>query len=155
MSEPTFDIAAAIKKLREDCSMSQVDLANALGVAPASVYRYESGTSSPKTETLYKLSKLAVDNNLRYADDFYRALLERTQGIAAVTYDERLDERQKVVDREAASLRADQQLIVLALIKMLRENQDKTAERVLNLLLEPWIAQAKADLSSREEELDK
>jgi hypothetical protein len=38
---------------------------------------------------------------------------------------------------------------------MLRENQDKTAERVLNLLLEPWIAQAKADLSSREEELDK
>ncbi|MFZ0592890.1 MAG: helix-turn-helix transcriptional regulator [Bryobacteraceae bacterium] len=137
--------------MREDCSMTQVDLANALGIAPASVYRYESGTSTPNADVLYRLSRFAMERDVRYAHDFHQALSQRTQGLAPFAYDEELLERQNVVDRATAALRADQQLIVLALVKMLRENEDKTAERVLNLVLEPWIAQAKAEMDADRE----
>lgn len=47
-----------IKKLREARGMSQTDLADALGVRPPSVWKWENEISPPKYENLRAMSKL-------------------------------------------------------------------------------------------------
>jgi hypothetical protein len=44
----------------------------------------------------------------------------------------------QALDRQIASLAVDQRQLVLAFIRMLKQNTDETGERVIRLLLEPW-----------------
>ncbi len=61
-----------IKLYRESKNMTQVEIADLLGVKPATVSKYESGTLEPNIESLKKLSKLfdvSIDELLK-EDDF-------------------------------------------------------------------------------------
>lgn len=51
-------IATQIIKARHAQKMSQQDLADAIGVAKSTIGRIESGLTSPKATTLYKISKV-------------------------------------------------------------------------------------------------
>ena len=57
-----------IKKYREEKKMTQVEVAEALGVKPATISKYEAGTLEPNIESLKKLSELfgvSVDELLK------------------------------------------------------------------------------------------
>ena len=57
-----------IKKYREEKKITQVEVAEVLGVKPATVSKYEAGTLEPKIESLKKLAELfeiSVDELLR------------------------------------------------------------------------------------------
>ena len=54
-----------IKKLREENSISQTDLANALFISQSSVSEYENGNQQPPLETLVKLADF-FDVNIDY-----------------------------------------------------------------------------------------
>ena len=47
-----------IKLYRENKNMTQVEIAESLGVKPATVSKYESGTLEPNIESLKKLAEL-------------------------------------------------------------------------------------------------
>jgi DNA-binding transcriptional regulator YiaG len=49
---PEEELALAIRELRQSLSLTQVQLAAALGITPTSVYRYEAGSSFPDVNTL-------------------------------------------------------------------------------------------------------
>ncbi len=60
-----------IKQYREDKNMTQVEVAKLLGVKPATISKYESGTLEPNIESLKKLAKLfeiSVDELLKEND---------------------------------------------------------------------------------------
>ena len=61
-----------IKLYRENKNMTQVEIAEALGVKPATVSKYESGTLEPNIEALKKLSELfevTIDELLNDKED--------------------------------------------------------------------------------------
>ena len=61
-----------IKKYREEKKITQVEVAEVLGVKPATVSKYEAGTLEPNIESLKKLAELfeiSVDELLR-EDEF-------------------------------------------------------------------------------------
>ena len=47
-----------IKKYREEKKMTQVEVAEVLGVKPATISKYESGILEPNIESLKKLSEI-------------------------------------------------------------------------------------------------
>ena len=61
-----------IKQYRENKNMTQIEIANALGVKPATVSKYESGALEPNIESLKKLAELfdISINELLKEDDF-------------------------------------------------------------------------------------
>ena len=48
----------AIKQYREAAKMTQVEVANKVGVSTATLIRYESGTREPRATELLKMSEL-------------------------------------------------------------------------------------------------
>ena len=61
-----------IKKYREEKKMTQVEVAEVLGVKPATISKYEAGTLEPNIESLKKLAELfgvSVDELLK-EDEF-------------------------------------------------------------------------------------
>lgn len=65
-----MSFASRLKEQRERIGITQVALANALGITKGAVGNYESGTSSPKAEILYKLFDiLRCDANFLFQDE--------------------------------------------------------------------------------------
>lgn len=61
-----------IKLYRESKDMTQVEIAESLGVKPATILKYESGTLEPNIESLKKLAEIfnvSVDELIK-EDDF-------------------------------------------------------------------------------------
>ncbi|AIW03662.1 transcriptional regulator [Bacillus phage Pascal] len=57
-----------ILELREKAGMSQVELADKLGIDKSTVNRYEKGGRQPSVEMLYKISKVlnvSIDNLIK------------------------------------------------------------------------------------------
>jgi transcriptional regulator with XRE-family HTH domain len=140
-TEMPTDLAAIIKRLRRDLSLTQVQLANELGIAPSSVYRYEAGASNPTSEVLEKLWALASKGSLPYSNDLARALHRKTSG----PYGSQQTDLAQTVS--VAGLHPHERLLVVAFIKMLRTGRDETADRVIKLLLEPWMKEAERELT--------
>src|SRR3978361_557252 len=55
MPEQQLDIPSLIKRIRQIAGLTQVELANGLGVAPTSIHRYEAGASNPSPAILRDL----------------------------------------------------------------------------------------------------
>lgn len=65
-----MSIGSRIKERREELEMTQVELAEIVGVSKGSIGNYESGVSAPNEKILYKLfSALKCDANFLYQDD--------------------------------------------------------------------------------------
>ncbi|HMF78992.1 MAG TPA: helix-turn-helix transcriptional regulator [Bryobacteraceae bacterium] len=137
-------ISEAIRALRKDCSMTQVEFAAALGVAPASIHRWESGTSSPEFEMIVSLWSFAIERGSLSSKFFAEFLSSRTEAIKPL-FDAAQLPAIKAVDSEVGSLAVDKRQLVLAYIRMLKQNTDQTADRVMRLLLEPWTQQPSSD----------
>jgi len=137
MSEPTDRVAEAIRRLRKDCSMTQVEFAGALGVAPTSIHRWEAGTGSPEFEMVVSLWSLAIERGSATSKHFAEFLSSRTDAIRPL-FDAAQLPAIKGLEREIASLQPDNRQLVAAVIQMLKQDNDETAARVLRALLEPW-----------------
>ena len=139
-SRTQTDIAAILQRLRRDLSLTQVKLANALGIAPSSVYRYEAGGSDPTRAVLEKARDLALKNGLPYADDLARILGEKAGGRSD------LKEQFNQQTVSLAGLHPHERLLVAAFVKMLRTGRDETADKVIKVVLEPWMAEVEEEL---------
>jgi DNA-binding XRE family transcriptional regulator len=139
MSEPAVEISEAIRALRKHCSMTQVEFAAALHVAPASIHRWEAGTSSPEVEMILSLWSFAIEHGSATSKYFAEFLASRTDAIRPLFEAAQLP-AVRALEKQIASLAVDQRQLVLAFIQMLKQNSDETADRVIRLLLEPWKA---------------
>ena len=137
MSESADRVSSAIRNLRKDCSMTQVEFAAALGVVPTSIHRWEAGSSIPEFEMVISLWSLAIERGSATSKEFADFLLSRTSAIQPLFDAVQLPDI-KALDQTVASLSVDQRRLVLAFIEMLRYNTDQTANEVMRLLLEPW-----------------
>jgi DNA-binding XRE family transcriptional regulator len=137
MTEPIESLAGAIKALRKHCSLTQVEFAVALKVAPASIHRWEAGTSSPEFEMIVSLWSFAIQHGSptsRYFADF---LVSRTDAIKPLFHAAQLPEL-KAIEKEIVQLDVSERQLVLALISLLKQKSDETAIRGIRALLEPW-----------------
>ena len=133
-------ISEAIRALRKDCSMTQVEFAAALSVAPASIHRWESGTSVPEFEMIVSLWSFAVERGSSTSRDFAEFLSARTEAIRPL-FEAAEQPAIKALESEVGMLSIDQRQLVSALIRMLKQNTDETADRVIRFVLEPWKTQ--------------
>lgn len=139
MSERIESLADAIKALRKHCSLTQVEFALTLKVAPASIHRWEAGTSSPEFEMIVSLWSFAVQRGSptsRYFADF---LVSRTDAIKPLFNAAELPEL-RAIEKEIAELDIPERQLVLALVNLLKRKSDETAIRGISALLEPWSA---------------
>jgi DNA-binding XRE family transcriptional regulator len=150
MSEQIESLADAIKTLRKHCSLTQVEFAVALSVAPASIHRWEAGTSSPEFEMIVSLWSFAVQSGSptsRYFADF---LVSRTDAIKPLFNAAQLPEL-KAIEKEISELDVAERQLVLALVNLLKRKSDETAIRGIRALLQPWtVGQDPASHSKRE-----
>lgn len=71
-----MSVGSRIKERREALGITQVQLAEMLGVTKGAVGNYESGANSPKAALMYKLFEaLKCDANYIYQDDMDAAFL--------------------------------------------------------------------------------
>lgn len=150
MSEVIESLADAIKALRKHCSLTQVDFAVALNVAPASIHRWESGTSSPEFEMIVSLWSFAVEHGSPTSRYFAEFLVSRTDAIKPLFHAAQLPEL-RAIEKEIAELGVTERQLVLALVNLLKQKSDETAIRGIRALLEPWsVPHAAAGHSKRQ-----
>jgi transcriptional regulator with XRE-family HTH domain len=137
MSESDDQISEAIRALRKDLSMTQVEFAGILGVAPASVHRWEAGTSAPDFEMIISLWSLAVEHGSAISIHFAEFLSGRANAMRPLFKAAQAPSIQ-ALDDEIASLSPDQNQLAHAFIHMLKHNTDATTEQIVRFLLEPW-----------------
>lgn len=137
MSEPIESLADAIKALRKHCSLTQVEFAVALNVAPASIHRWEAGTSSPEFEMIVSLWSFAIQHGSPTSRYFAEFLVSRTDAIKPLFHAAQLPEL-KAIEKEIAQLDVSERQLVLALVSLLKQRSDETAIRGIRALLEPW-----------------
>jgi DNA-binding XRE family transcriptional regulator len=150
-------IGKAIRKYRNETRLTQAQFAVALGVAPTSIYRYEAGTSTPDVGTLQKLYLHADrEGNDDAKAVFYSALTDKA-GLRITPGDwdsvrslnpKDLTAPIKRVEVQGRPLTPREQVLSLALVFMLRNNNDESSDKMIRLLLEPWMKAAKDELES-------
>jgi DNA-binding XRE family transcriptional regulator len=124
--------------LRKDCCMTQVEFAAALGVAPASVHRWEAGTSNPEFELAVSLWSLAIEHGSATSARFADFLVSRATAIRPL-FQATQTSSTEALQSEIASLPAEKQhQLAFAFVRMLKHNTDETADQVMRLLLERW-----------------
>ena len=123
----------AIRALRKDCLLTQVDFASALGVAPASVYRWEASTSNPDFELVIALWALAAKHRSATATYFAEFLGDRIDAIKPL-FAAAQAPTVRALDSAIADLSPDQHEQVSAFIAMLKNNKDETATQMMRLL---------------------
>jgi DNA-binding XRE family transcriptional regulator len=140
-------VASAIKKLRDDLDLTQVQLANSLGITPTSIYRYEAEASTPDAATAAMLWNFALQNGSSSAIDFSEMLANMIEPLRPFLEAASADQ-EKLLQSTGIQLKPDDRILVMALIKMLQgPAPDQTITKVLSLLLEPWKEQAKAEFA--------
>jgi transcriptional regulator with XRE-family HTH domain len=131
-------IAQAIKNLRKDRNLTQAQLAAALEIAPTSVYRWEAETSAPDLGMVLNLWHFAVLFGSGTAATFADILITGSPILKPLVAGARA-EAQRSLEDWAGTLPEDHQNLVAGLIHFLKEGDDKTTEKILRVLLEPWI----------------
>lgn len=130
-------ISQAIRNLRKDSGMTQVEFAAALGVAPTSIHRWEAGSSSPEFEMVVSLWSLAVDRGSPTSKQFAQFLVSRTDAIRPLFDAKELPDI-KALDSDIATLSAEHRHLAFAFVRMLKHNTDETTDKLVRVLLEPW-----------------
>jgi len=141
-----LDVAAAIRDLRTELRFTQVQFAAELGITPTSVYRYEAGSSTPTNEILAKILQYAVSRQLLHAVQNFADAFSKRTGLG-VFEGEDLGPESPLIGA-IGRLRLEQRMLVMALVKMLGEGSDTSGDRIIRILLEPWIEKAKQEFGS-------
>jgi transcriptional regulator with XRE-family HTH domain len=154
-----FDrLGEAIRKYRKETRLTQAQFAVALGVAPTSIYRYEAGASTPDVGTLQKLYMHAdKEGNEDAKTVFYHALRAKAglsiiiDGIDEVSSDLSNETKNRLslirhLQVQGRPLTPREQLLAIAFVLMLRNNVDESSDKMMRLLLEPWMKAAKDEL---------
>lgn len=140
MSEPSNRISQAIRRLRKDSGLTQVEFAAALKVAPTSIHRWEAGTGSPEFEMVVSLWSLAIERGSPTSREFSEFLISRTDAIRPLFAAKELPEIQ-ALDKEIAALPVEQRQLAFAFVQMLRQNTDEITDKIIRVILEPWTHQ--------------
>jgi transcriptional regulator with XRE-family HTH domain len=130
-------IAIAIRDLRRELGLTQVQFAAELGITPTTVYRYEAGTGVPTNDTLVKILQYAVTKQVpRTVQTLTDAISQRT-GLNLADAEPLTSETPFVA--AIANLRLEKRSLVIALVAMLSAGDNETEVRVLEALLKPWM----------------
>lgn len=109
-------IGERIVFLREECDMSQKELAYAIDIAPTSLSRYENNLYEPKAEILLRLASV-----LNTTSDFLLGLTD--------TY-----KKPKGTGQKPTGITASEHQLLSSYRKLDRENQVRVLERIDTLL---------------------
>ncbi len=147
MAGSSTEVSSLIKELRREHKLTQVQLAVALGLSPATVYRYEAGTR-PDTSALLSLLKFAEKSGPAAVRNALREIVSERIMLPGDSEQARREHPGeasfgRTLTRATAELNDEERLRMLAFISFLRENTDLTAEKMLALLLQPWIEHVK------------
>src|ERR1700733_9197058 len=113
------NLGPTIRNLRRDCKLTQVEFAHALGVTPASIYRYEAGSTSPSTDTLFKLYKMASERSHGPSEYvFHQVMQGRSPSMPAIAP---ADSAVALLQAQATQLSEQQLALVLALMRLLSD----------------------------------
>lgn len=131
MAARKSDIASIIWELRQDRGWTMAELARRLDVSEATVSRWESGKSMPKSENLRALAVLMDVDPGRFVERTLRDLnsteLSRRILEARVTMSEETQEVVEVGDHEIALL-SDGSLVVNGLVHILPSTRTERRE---------------------------
>ncbi len=144
-SGSSSSIAAAIRQLRHDLGLTQVQLAVEVGITPTTVYRYEAATNTPTNDILAKILQFAVKKQSLGAVQTLAEILASRTGLNMFGSDM---QSETPFLRSLASLRLEKRLLIMAALFMLQEDADQTAIRVFEHLVEPWKAKASLEFGS-------
>jgi len=153
-TEEPNHLGKAIRKYRREIGLTQAQLAVALGIAPTSIYRYEAGTSTPDVGALQKLYLHSENQQNSEAKKlFYDALTDKVglgltlgnRGDAASSNACTASSLRNVLV-QGRPLTPREQLLTVALVIMLRNNLNESSDKMMQILLEPWMKAAKDDL---------
>ncbi len=147
------ELAQAIRHFRNAVGLTQAQLAVAVGIAPTSIYRYEAGTTAPDLRTLQRLYLFADHKGDQAASSIFLAAARDKAGVGDAEIESSLQAlgkgsgavRLQDVAIQGKKLVPREQLLVTAFILMFRNNTEESSERMMRLLLEPWMKEAKAE----------
>ncbi|HMF75631.1 MAG TPA: helix-turn-helix transcriptional regulator [Bryobacteraceae bacterium] len=151
------ELGSVIRDFRRTAGLTQAQLAVAMDIAPTSIYRYEAGMTKPDLRTIQKLYIISD----KYGDDeakrhFLRELEENSEALFAAVpgssgttpaVAESSSLGQLLVGDQPLNPR--ERLLVIAFVLMLRNNVDESSEKMMKLLLEPWMRAAKDQFDQR------
>lgn len=116
-----MSIGSRIKEAREKKGLSQVKLAEALGISKGAIGNYECDKSSPKDSILFKLmTVLDVDANFLFQDELIDAQIKKDP-----VFTEPFDDMQKSAIRIFSGLSPDKQTLAYDYLQYLYEKQEK------------------------------
>lgn len=138
MSGNSSRISQAIRGLRKDSGLTQVEFAAALKVAPTSIHRWEAGSGVPEFEMVVALWSLAIERGSSTSREFADFLISRTDAIKPL-FDAKALPEIKALDSEITSLPVEQRQLALAFVRMLKQNTDQVTDRIIRTILEPWM----------------
>jgi transcriptional regulator with XRE-family HTH domain len=144
-----LSIGPAIRQLRQGSGLTQVEFAQALGLAPASIYRYEAGTTKPSPKTLVTLRNFAAEHENRAAEHMFNRALHIHAGISNLELPLMpTDQVFEVLEAHASGLSLEDLSLVLAFIHLLadRASGNQSVYNALRALLAPYIGQAEKNL---------
>lgn len=156
-SESARELGNSIREFRRKAGLTQAQLAVAIGIAPTSIYRYEAGMTKPDLRTIQKLYVFADQQQNDIAKSIFKDELEEGGGLV-ITGTEGSVLRMKIKDSPAGAaplkvgnqvLNLREQLLATAFVLMLRNNVDESSEKMMRLLLEPWMKAAKEQLDQK------
>lgn len=150
---PEEQLASAIRELRQSLSLTQVQLATALGIAPTSIYRYEAGSSFPDVNSLASFWQFAINKRSPAAITFTAILASAIPALQPVLESSFQIDPETLGNAEETRLTPDQGLLVMAFIKLLHSSATdplaSMARKVCQTLLEPWYEESKKELSQQ------
>jgi transcriptional regulator with XRE-family HTH domain len=136
-------IAAEIREFRKSVGLTQAQFANAVGITPTTVYRYEAGTNIPTNDVLAKILQFAVKQQSLKAVQIFGKLLGERSGLLFIDGGSSGGQTESLTNEAISALPLERQLEIMAAVLMIQEGLDSTALRVFKNLVEPWISQAK------------
>ena len=159
-SDDQARLGRTIRDFRQKSGLTQAQLAVTIGIAPTSIYRYEAGLSTPDVGALQRLFMFADRERNDIAKEvFFGALCEKT-GVDPEDFQLNLFNKHwtqtsgawKKVRVAAKPLTPREQLLAIAFVLMIRNNTEESSERMMRVLLDPWMATAKIEFDSHQQE---
>jgi transcriptional regulator with XRE-family HTH domain len=147
MPPATPDLIGLVRNLRKSLGLTQVQLAEKLGITATSVHRYESGSSTPGVAILGDLFELACQNPASRDEkqklETVLAKRLRTKGNKFGLIETASGHRPFLDVNLLASLSASEHDLLEATLGLIR-SRDENAKRILRVILEPW-SQSKSE----------